>query len=254
MHRRNHPTDHAFARKVSMIWIDPDDPSELFGRSRLWSVDRGAPVSFRTADYGTAEAPLGADAVRDELEDILRWRPRGPVRMLTQARQWGWLFNPFTLFLVWDEADEDPVGAVIEVTNTPWKERVRYPVELVRRGDELHAQFDKELHVSPFLGRDHRYDLRLGGDPDRLTVELDVLGDGGAPVVETRLEVRRLAPTAREMRRFLVHNAFPTHRVSAGIHLEAAKLWAKRVPIVRHSGSGGATADHPNDSTAVRGR
>jgi len=217
-----------------MVWIDPDDPVALFGRSRLFSSRRPAPVRFRPTDYGTVDAPVGSAAVRDELEQVLGHRPDGPVRMLTQPRRWGWLFNPFTLYVAWDDAQDGPVGAVVEVTNTPWKERHRYALALPRPGTELRTTFDKELHVSPFLGEDHQYELCLGAEGDQLTVELDVMGPAGTPVVETRLEVERLAPTPAAMRRFVTHNPLATHRVSAGIHLEAVKLWAKRVPFIPH--------------------
>lgn len=227
LHRRNAPATHEFTRPVSMVWIDPDRPDELFGRHPLWSSHRPAPVRFRASDHGDADP-------RDELEAVLGHRPNGPLRMLTQPRRWGWLFNPFTLHLVWDAPDADPVGAVIEVSNTPWKERHRYPLALDRRGDQMVASFDKELHVSPFLGMDHRYDLRISGLADHLLVDLDVVGRDGQAVVETRLDVTQVEPTPPAMRTFMTRNPVATHRVSAGIHLEAAKLWLKRVPFVTH--------------------
>ncbi len=85
------------------------------------------------------------------------------------------------------------------MTNTPWKERHLYPVALQPAApgldgsrDRYQATFAKALHVSPFLGQDHRYHLsvasapapvstagrdRLGDTPAgrRVTVALDVL-------------------------------------------------------------------------------
>jgi DUF1365 family protein len=77
--------------------------------------------------------------------------------MLSQVRRWGWLFNPITFFFVWDRpsntlpAAQNPVGAVLEVTNTPWKERARYPLVLEASDDCLIAEFDKAMHVSPVV-------------------------------------------------------------------------------------------------------
>ena len=120
--------------------------------------------------------------------------------MLTQPRTWGWLFNPITIYLAWNNADEPPVAAVLEVTNTPWKERHHYAVPLTSQGPDtsIGAEFDKHLHVSPFLGMDYQYRLKLRqsapprNDParlgltrgdstprDRLTINLDVRHEAG---------------------------------------------------------------------------
>lgn len=190
VHHRRAPAEHRFTYPVNQIWLDPDDPGALFDRHRLWSSTRPAPVRFRRRDYlDSGSQPIGP-ALRRSVEPALGRIPAGPIRMLTQARTWGWLFNPITVFLLW--ADDGlgpppaPAAAVLEVTNTPWKERHRYPVALADHGGTLTATFDKSLHVSPFLDEDYRYVLRLresyeadrsDGPPPRLTVELDVVDD-----------------------------------------------------------------------------
>jgi uncharacterized protein len=202
VHHRRTPVDHHFTYPVTQIWLDPDDPDDLCRHHPLWRVDRPAPVQFRRRDYldGTAQ-PLGT-VVRRELAAALGVAPDGPLRMLTQPRTWGWLFNPITIYLAWSGSDPNPVAAVLEVTNTPWKERHLYPVALTpgpepAPGDpgRFVASFDKALHVSPFLGQAYRYQLRIGSSAladaigsigttggsnaqpagRRLTIELDVI-------------------------------------------------------------------------------
>jgi len=217
-----------------MVWIDPDRPEDLFDRHWLSSSHRSAPLRFRFDDYGTDDAPPGADAVRAELAPVVDRYPDGPIRMLTQPRRWGWLFNPLTLYFAWTDSADDPVGVVAEVTNTPWKERHRYAVRLgpVDRG--LAAGFGKELHVSPFLDRDHRYELLVRESGNRLVVELDVIGDDTSPTLETRLIVDRQPVTRSNVRSFVFADSLSTHRVSGGIHLQALRLWRKGVSFVPH--------------------
>ena len=264
-HRRNRPTTHEFTYPTVQVWIDPDKPEQLFGRHPLWSTDRPRPIRFRRRDYfdGGTE-PIGP-ALRSMLTERLGHRPTGPIRMLTQPRTWGWLFNPITVYLVWDAGDVgdaghhgavgQPVGAVLEVTNTPWKERVLYQTMLRPDGDRLTARFAKQLHVSPFLGQDFTYRLSVGPTAEpgaietgrNLEVAVDVhqgdadLGDVGddaeddpAALLETRLGVQLLSPSRRSMTATLFRHPLPTHRVSLGIHVQAAKLWRKRVPFVSH--------------------
>jgi len=247
-HGRTRPAAHSFTHPVSMVWVDPDRPEELFDRHPLWSSRRIAPVRFRRRDYGLpgSDEPLSA-GVRRELAAVLGREPTGAVRMLTQARSFGWLFNPITLYLAWDgpatvDGDVGPVGVVAEVTNTPWKQRHRYAAALSLGPADTAARtatFPKELHVSPFLGSDLHYELDVRGDSARLEVAIDVLEDGRPdlePILRTSLVLRRRPPTPRNLTRALLAQPFPTHRVSARIHREAARLWRKGVPFVRHPG------------------
>lgn len=234
MHRRNTPTEHAFSQRVSMVWIDPDAPDELFGRHWLSSCTGPAPLRFRASDHGTPGAPFGSRAVRDELAPILGRTCDGPVRMLTQPRRWGWVFNPLTLYFAWPAHGVGPIGVVAEVTNTPWKQRHRYAIALGGDRDTRSASFPKAMHVSPFLDNDHHYLLRVRSDESRLRIDLDVVAHDQTTVLETRLVVDRRSPTRRQIRRFALSDPLAAYRVSTGIHLNAARLWRKKVPFVTH--------------------
>lgn len=237
VHRRRHPTVHEFTAPLSQVWIDPDDPDALCGRHPLWSATRPAPARFRRADYGATTSGSLADGVRDALSPVLGSGPVGAVRMLTQVRRWGWLFNPITVYVAWDSDPELPVGAVLEVTNTPWKERHRYPVALAppNAAGWMTATTDKVLHVSPFLDEAFRYDLRLRGSHERIEFDLDIVPhDGDEPTILTAMSVDRRPATRESLGAELRTNPFPTHRVSLGIHAQAVRLWRKRVPFVPH--------------------
>lgn len=236
-HLRTRPSEHEFSYPLSYVWIDPDDPDALCSAHPLWSASRAAPARFRRSDYGTRPTGSLSDGVRSELEPVLGFRPDGEVRMLTQIRRWGWLFNPITVYVVWHVDPDRPVGAVLEVTNTPWKERHRYAVALGVPDPDgwMSAEADKELHVSPFLDERYRYDIGLRGIGDRVEVRLDVVGHGSLePTIRTSMRVRRRPPTRGALTRALRSNPFPTHRVSLGIHVQAFRLWLKRVPFIPH--------------------
>jgi DUF1365 family protein len=254
-HRRAAPQVHEFRNPIGYVWIDPDRPDDLCAAHPWWSATRPAPARFRRRDYGSTATGSLADAARDELATVLDHRPTGDVRMLTQVRRWGWLFNPITVYVVWDapinraddssDADRvfddladpsnEPVGVVLEVTNTPWKERCRYPVALRWDGDSFVGSADKRLHVSPFLDESHRYDVRLRGGIERIELAIDVVPEGAdVPIVVTALDVDRRAATRDELARALRQPVASTHRVSWGIRVQALRLWLKRVPFVVH--------------------
>lgn len=233
-HRRLHPTEHEFDYPTAHVWIDPDRPQDICDLSRLWSEQRPAAVRFRRDDYGNGGTePLG-EQVRRDLDDCLGYRPTGPVRMVSQLRRWGWLFNPITIFLAWGDDPDVPIGAVLEVTNTPWKERHRYAVALSAVDDHWRAEFRKQLHVSPFLGAEFDYRLSIADRDDRFVASIDVLDPSGSPTLSTLLDTTRRPATPRTVARSTFTPIAPTHRVSLGIHVQALRLWLKRVPFVPH--------------------
>ncbi len=237
VHRRHRPAVNEFAAPLSQVWIDPDAPEALCDLHPLWSSRRPAPARFRRADYGDAETGSLTTGVRSALAPVLGSPPAGDVRMLTQLRRWGWLFNPITVYVAWDTDPDVPVGVVLEVTNTPWKERHRYPVALTppRPSGWMTATTDKELHVSPFLDEDFRYDVRLRGSTGRIELDIDIVPHGhDEPTLVTAMSVDRRDATRVLLGATLRTNPFPTHRVSLGIHAQALRLWRKRVPFVTH--------------------
>lgn len=234
VHRRETPA-HQFTYPVSQVWLDPDRPDEICALHPGWSASHPSPVRFRRRDYGADPRRSLADAARDDLAPVLGHRPHGPVRMLSQLRRWGWLFNPITFFFVWDDADDSrPAGVVLEVTNTPWKERTRYPLALGSSGTSLGQHFEKAMHVSPFLDMDHRYRLSLEDRDDRVAVDIDVLDADGCITLHTALRLDRQTATRSALGRSLRSFPLSTFRVSAGIHAQAARLRAKGVPFIAH--------------------
>jgi DUF1365 family protein len=237
-HRRNHPVEHEFHHRVSYVWLDPDHPQEILRHHRLWSDRRLRPIQFRRSDYGIDGGGSLGGEVRRDVASMLFPHDVGSVRMLTQLRRWGWLFNPITVYLIWAQADSPesaPRVAVLEVTNTPWKERHRY-VAPFDGGDaaRLTAQFDKELHVSPFIDASMRYRLTVARRSDIIDLRIDVMDADGRQLLETALLLDREPATPQVLARSLWRDGLSTLGVSSAIHLQAARLLFKRVPFVPH--------------------
>jgi DUF1365 family protein len=93
------------------------------------------------------------------------------------------------------------------------------------------------LHVSPFLDESQRYHLVIAATNDEsssIDLSIDVLdADSGLPVVRTMLSVDRRRAERSALRAALL-TPLPTHRVSAGIHLHAFRLWRKGASFVAH--------------------
>ena len=188
-------------------------------RLRLEYLDADDPGLHRPDWFDGSDRPLGT-AVADLVGERTGRRPTGPVRMLTQRRSLGWLFNPLTTYYCFAADGTTLANVVLEVTNTPWHERHWYVV-----GPEPEA-FPKAFHVSPFLPMDLTYRCEAPVPDEHLSLRLEVT-DGDAPVLDVRLTGARRSVGAR-----------PTQalRVSAGIYAHAVALRGKGARFHGHPG------------------
>ena len=77
------------------------------------------------------------------------------MRLLTNLRCLGHLFNPVSFYYCFDRAGEELEAVVAEVTNTPWGERHAYVLGVRGTDGGVRERVDKVFHVSPFMAMDH---------------------------------------------------------------------------------------------------
>lgn len=230
-HRRHGSHARSFTPRLFLAHLDVDALPGSLDRLPGWSARRAAPLHFRRRDYlDGGDAPLG-DAVRDLVQARLGRRPAGPVTLLAQLRTFGWLFNPLAVYWCWSPAGGlDAV--VLEVSNTPWGERTWYVLDA--RDGTRRARVGKQMHVSPFLPTDGvEYRVSWTEPGDDLHLRIDVRR-AGVPLFDATLDLHRVALDRRRAVTMPVRHWLLPLRVSAGIYLEAAKLWLRGAPVHRH--------------------
>jgi DUF1365 family protein len=196
-HRRRAVRRHAFRHRVTMALVDLE---------RLPPPAARGLVRFDAKDYmspGDVRALTRIDA--------------GPIRLLTLPRSLGKGFNPVSFYYAYNNSGV--LGAVVaEVTSTPWGQRRAY---VLKAGDGAvhHGSDDKALHVSPFLGMDHRYAWSTTAPDATLSVHIAV-GDA----FDATLRLHRRPYSARR----LVGTSLRTLLL---IYAHAAALALKRVPV-----------------------
>ena len=87
-----------------MAYLDLSELGEVFKGRWLWSTRRAAVARFAREDHlGDPRVPLD-EAVRELVEAKSGRRPRGPIRLLTHLRYFGYVFNPVSFYYCYDEA------------------------------------------------------------------------------------------------------------------------------------------------------
>jgi DUF1365 family protein len=244
-HVRRGPTRHLFAYAIHMLYLDLDEverslPLGLLGRGRFgW-------LSFFRGDYlGNAAVPL-KQAVLEVVEARLGIRPAGPVRLLTQVRNFGYVFNPVSFYYCFS-ADQTTLEAVVaEITNTPWNERHAYA--LAASNGEVRGSFQKVFHVSPFFGMRQRYRWLLTTPGDRLAVTM-VNEEDGRDVFSATLALERHELCRSHLWRLAIRQPLMAWRVHLGIYIQAWRLRRKRTPHFEHPAAAAPPSTLRRDET-----
>ena len=177
--------------------------------------------------FGRCRAGVGARADR--------FAPAGPIRLLTLLRNWGYYFNPLSLYYCFAGTPE--VEAVVaEVSNTPWRERhwyVLWPGNRIGEPSQLKFRHPKDFHVSPFLDLDFVYEWQLSVPREQLNVALATLR-GEERVFDASFSLKRRKLTRGNMLHTLavsVDDSATWSRPSTGKRFACGGRNVRSIPI-----------------------
>jgi uncharacterized protein len=138
-----------------------------------------------------------------------------------------------------DSAGETVGSVVAEVTNTPWGERHAYVLasSAGTSARVLRGGLPKALHVSPFMGMDHRYEWRLTAPGETLSVHI-ASHNAGRLAFDATLKLRRRELTRASLARTTARYPLATPRVLALIYGQALRLKLEGVPVHPHPRAG----------------
>jgi hypothetical protein len=218
-----------------MVYLDLGELDRVFKGRWLWSTRRVALARFRREDhFGDPASPLD-QCVRDLVQQQTGRRPRGAIRLLTHLRYFGYCFNPISVYYCFDPGGARVETLVAEVTNTPWGERHCYVLEATDQPlGRQQFQFDKAMHVSPFMPGDMVYRWRGNAPAEKLAVHMDVLR-AGEKVFDATLGLRRRPIRGSTLATILLTFPMVTLKVIAAIYWEALRLWLKKIPVFDHT-------------------
>ncbi|MEX2381421.1 MAG: DUF1365 domain-containing protein [Opitutales bacterium] len=261
LHHRLRPRKHRFANRIFFFALDLAEADELANRCRLFSHNTRNVYTFCDRDFlrgtnplvkepaGTNGPPL-VEKVRCYLSS--RGIDGGAdlrVVLVGIPRICGYLFNPVSFYFCFSGAR--PLCAVAEVTNT-FREVKLYLLEPdTWDGKRFSARIFKDFYVSPFSDSGGAFDFSLEYSRDRLSVTIDEY-EQGKLMLHSAVTGRRKDLSDWALLCFALKYPLLGLQVMAGIHIQALRLYLKRLPWRRKADQVSLQKDfyHPKATSA----
>lgn len=232
LHRRRVAPLYRFVYKIFFLLLDIDRLDELHRRLRWFSHNRFNLFAIHDADHGRGEA----GGLRRWAETVLAGHgvhlQGGRIRLLTQPRMFGWVFNPVS-FWYCEHADGRLRAVIAEVNNT-FGERHSYVLTAAQAGASAGAPLPYEVelckekcfHVSPLFDLVGLYHFRFSEPSERLRVQLDESREG-LPLIDTAITGERRVLDDAALLAQLLRMPVQALKVLAAIHWQALKIWLR---------------------------
>jgi DUF1365 family protein len=224
-HTRTRPVRHEFRYRTPQWLVDLTEPNAAFGRwarpfASIRSVDHFAPDD---------DMPLLSKVRGFVAEQTTGWSA-ARVLMLTNAASVGYVFDPITVYFVFDAAGVAE-GVLAEVHNT-YGERHCY---VLRPDASGRSDVTKDFYVSPFFDVGGTYEIRTRLAPQRVVVTI-ALTHGEQTVFVASVDGALRPATPGAVARSILRWPLAPQRVSALIRWQGIRLWMRRLPIRRRPG------------------
>jgi hypothetical protein len=223
-HCRQVPVHHSFEYRSYSWYVDVDDLPRLPWWLRPFARFR-ADDHFANGNpqHGSLRERLSAFFADNDLA-----APEGRVTALLQARVFGYVFNPLSVF--WCHDRDGRLRHVIAEVHNTYGERHAY---LLPPAEEP-VMTAKEFYVSPFNPVDGYYLVRAPRPDTEVDISVALHRDHrqAFPEFIANMRGQRRPATTRQVAIMQIISPLAPFVVAARIRIQGIKLWLRRLPAV----------------------
>ena len=229
IHRRFKPKEHYFKYNVFSLLVDLDELEIIENKIKIFSYNKFNIISFFDKDHGPRDDTSLKEWVIKNLKDIGIDNERIRVKLLCYPRIFGYVFNPLSVFFIYDE-NSKLISILYEVKNT-FGEQHTY---IFKTNDEKVITNDcaKKFHVSPFIEMECHYYFRVTKPSDKISVIIDQ-NDKDGKLLYASQDGKAKELNEKNLLFSYISHPLMTFKIIAAIHYEALKLWLKGIKIIK---------------------
>ena len=227
-HRRLRGVDYAFTHRVWYLGLDIAEIDEVARESRLLAYEGRGLLQLLDRDHLAVEGTAGiAAAVRAHLAAVRPESDGWRVTFVGYPRALGYVFNPVCFYLCHDEAGT-LCHVIAEVHNTHGEYEL-YDFAPEAGEAVFTASARKRFYVSPFIGPEAEYRIRVVESADQLAIAIHET-ESGAPALDAVVRLRRVPLSDRRMLRLLAGDPLVPAKTIALIGWHALRMWLRGQP------------------------
>ena len=229
IHKRFKPKIHFFKYKVFSLLIDLSELDILDKKINFFSYNKFNLISFYDKDHGERNGSSLEEWVKKNLREKEINVQNIKIKLLCYPRILGYVFNPLSVFYVYDDKDE-LISILYEVKNT-FGEQHTY-IFKVENNNFLQHNCVKKFHVSPFIEMNCNYFFKILKPAEKISVIIDQY-QSNEKILYASQDGRRTDLTSSELIKSYLKHPLMTFKIISAIHFEAFKLWAKGIKFIK---------------------
>lgn len=229
-HARHIPFQHDFRYKVFSLFINIDDLPALDQTLPKFSYNKWDIFSIHDKDHGFRDGRGIREWIEKSGKDKGINLDGAKIMMLCFPRQWGYVFNPITVFFCYNK-NEELIAVMHQVKNT-FGEQHGYLLPVQNNPDMVSQDYKKVFHVSPFIHMDCHYHFKFSQPQEDFFFAIHQQTKEGKILTAT-WDGKGEDLNEKSIKKALFRHPFMTFKVIAGIHWEALWLFLKGAKYIK---------------------